>query len=258
MIEIESETFEVTYHDWGVQTLPIPEQVLIKVDEEYKKTLAEKEEEERDLRQPRRRSSVDNDDISQSVSDTIKRYLRMARKKSVDTDKADRFKRVNYDRNLRNIKAKGEITKPGDDDGLNKGCQTNDDWILTYRDLKFDEINDISDVESRVSSSRSSIDIGIEDGVKSSPSSPPPNTKSHSFLSQLLHGSKHDKHEKTVSSSAATTAAGGGGGAMQKSKSSSSVMHHGSRLMAKKIFRSRSKSQTRPAHTPCNWTPQVL
>lgn len=81
MIEIESETFEVTYHDWGVQTLPIPEQVLIKVDEEYKKTLAEKEEEERDLRQPRRRSSVDNDDISQSVSDTIKRYLRMARKK---------------------------------------------------------------------------------------------------------------------------------------------------------------------------------
>lgn len=159
---------------------------------------------------------------------------------------------------MRNIKAKGEITKPGDDDGLNKGCQTNDDWILTYRDLKFDEINDISDVESRVSSSRSSIDIGIEDGVKSSPSSPPPNTKSHSFLSQLLHGSKHDKHEKTVSSSAATTAAGGGGGAMQKSKSSSSVMHHGSRLMAKKIFRSRSKSQTRPAHTPCNWTPQVL
>ncbi|KAB0800109.1 hypothetical protein PPYR_07989 [Photinus pyralis] len=45
------------------------------------------------------------------------------------------------------------------------------------------------------------------------------------------------------------------GGTMQKSKSSSSVMHHGSRLMAKKIFRSRSKSQTRPAPTQSSWTP---
>ncbi|XP_063911660.1 rho GTPase-activating protein 6-like isoform X3 [Zophobas morio] len=46
------------------------------------------------------------------------------------------------------------------------------------------------------------------------------------------------------------------GQAMQKSKSSSSVMHHGSRLMAKKIFRSRSKSQTRPSQATCSWTPQ--
>ncbi|GLV35356.1 Rho GTPase activating protein at 102A [Carabus blaptoides fortunei] len=44
--------------------------------------------------------------------------------------------------------------------------------------------------------------------------------------------------------------------AMQKSKSSSSVMHHGSRLVAKKIFRSRSKSQTRVQNTPSTWTPQ--
>lgn len=244
LIEIDNESVSISYRDLGIQTLPIPESVLQEVEEKYKKALAEKEEEEkRDLRPAggRRRSSVDNDDISQSVSDTIKRYLRMARKKSVDTDKVDRFKRVNYDRNLRNIKAKGEITKPGDDDGLNKGCQTNDDWILKYRDLKFDEI-EFSDIESRLSSSRSSVD----ENNKSSPNSPPP-SKSHSFLSHLLH--KHDKHDKTNSSAVA---------AMQKSKSSSSVMHHGSRLMAKKIFRSRSKSQTRPSQATCSWTPQVI
>lgn len=171
----------------------------------------------------------------------------MARKKSVDTDKVDRFKRVNYDRNLRNIKAKGEITKPGDDDGLNKGCQTNDDWILRYRDLRFDEIPEVSDTESRISSSRSSLDVIGDETNKSSPSSPPP-TKHQSFLSHLLHG-KHDKQEKNPSVTGPST--------MQKSKSSSSVMHHGSRLMAKKIFRSRSKSQTRAAQATCSWTPQV-
>lgn len=247
LIEIHGESVEITYHNWGTQTLPISEEVLNKIEDEYKKTLVEKEEEEKDSKQPlRRKSSVDHDDVSQSVSETIKRYLRMARKKSVDTDKVDRFKRVNYDRNLRNIKAKGEITKPGDDDGLNKGCQTNDDWILTYRDLKFDFV---SENESRVSSSRSSIDAGHEE-CRSTPTSPPALlTSSHSFLSNLLHGKHHDKNDKH--SSAAVT------GAMQKSKSSSSVMHHGSRLMAKRIFRSRSKSQTRPPSTPSSWSPQV-
>lgn len=253
LIEIHGESVEITYHNWGTQTLPIPEEVLNKIEEEYKRNLMEKEEEggEKDNgKQPlRRKSSVDHDDVSQSVSETIKRYLRMARKKSVDTDKVDRFKRVNYDRNLRNIKAKGETTKPGDDDGLSKGCQTNDDWILTYRNLKFDEINALSETESRVSSSRSSIDAGVEDYNRSSPNSPPASS-SHSFLSNLLHGKHHDN--KNASAASPATA-----GVMQKSKSSSSVIHHGSRLMAKRIFRSRSKSQTRPPTTPSSWTPQV-
>lgn len=247
LIEVQQESQEPVYHTGGTQTLPISEAELRKCEEEYKKIAAEREEESREMKHTsRRRSSVDNDDVSQSVSDTIKRYLRMARKKSVDSDKADRFKRVNYDRNLRNIKAKGEITKPGDDDGLNKGCQTNDEWILTYRDLKFDVY---SDPESHVSSSRSSFDAGvIEEHNKSTPTSPSFMSSGHSFLSHLLHG-KHS-HDKT--GAAAVT-----GGAMQKSKSSSSVMHHGGRLMAKKIFKSRSKSQTRANVTPSIWTPQV-
>lgn len=47
-----------------------------------------------------------------------------------------------------------------------------------------------------------------------------------------------------------------GGTAMQKSKSSSSVVHHGSRLVAKKIWRSRSKSTSRASNQPSIWTPQ--
>ncbi|XP_030379506.1 uncharacterized protein LOC115627815 [Scaptodrosophila lebanonensis] len=82
----------------------------------------------------RRKSSIDNEDVSQSVSDTIKRYLRMARKKSVHDADANRFKRVNYDRNLRNIKAKGEINPPGMDEDFNKAVQTLDAWPLIALD----------------------------------------------------------------------------------------------------------------------------
>lgn len=254
LIEVESEVTSVVLRSLAVQTVPIPEDVLNKIEEEYKKQLIENrydDEPLRDYKPSRRRSSLE-DDISQSVSNTIKRYLRMARKKSVETDKAEGFKRVNYDRNLRNIKAKGEITKPGDDDGLNKGCQTDPDWILNYRSLKFAELCDASDVESRFSSTRSSIDAELDDTTKSLPCSPPSSKSTHSFLSNLLHHhSKHDKHIKSPTAVSTTV------GPMQKSKSSSSVMHHGSRLVARKIFRSRSKSQTRPSQTSCSWTPQV-
>lgn len=83
----------------------------------------------------RRKSSIDNEDVSQSVSDTIKRYLRMARKKSVNDDNASRFKSVNYDRNLRNIKAKGEIDPPGMDEDNSKAVQTLDAWPLICLDF---------------------------------------------------------------------------------------------------------------------------
>ncbi|KAK5643976.1 hypothetical protein RI129_007821 [Pyrocoelia pectoralis] len=245
LIEVVEST-EITYENAGVQTGSILEATLLQLEEEYKKMLAEREEDEpKDIKgnSHRRRSSVDNDDVSQSVSDTIKRYLRMARKKSVDSNKNDRFKRVNYDRNLRNIKAKGEITKPGDDDGLNKGCQTNDDWIMYAKDIKFYDSSDNPNL-----SSRNSLDMLTVDETEKSPTTHPSFfSTGQTFLSNLLHG----KHTHDKSSPAATTT----GGAMQKSKSSSSVMHHGSRLMAKKIFRSRSKSQTRPAPTQSSWTP---
>ncbi|XP_029032078.2 uncharacterized protein LOC114870945 [Osmia bicornis bicornis] len=248
--------------DDPVQTDPITREVLDAI-------LLEKEKEDMSKDTPvqkaggRRRSSVDNDDVSPSVSDTIKRYLRMARKKSMDADKVDRFKRVNYDRNLRNIKAKGETTKVSDDEGNNKGCQTDDNWAVNYREMSSMEnpSENLSDADtttsppSRNASSRSSIDAGLG-------SEEPLTPKHHhqSFLSHLLHGSNahKDKPHSAPGSPALTSSStnSAGGTAMQKSKSSSSVVHHGSRLVAKKIWKSRSKSTSRASNQPSVWTPQ--
>lgn len=86
----------------------------------------------------KRKSSIDNEDVSQSVSDTIKRYLRMARKKPANENDANRFKRINYDTNLRNIQSKPEIPKPDELDVGNSKCtQTNDDWCeLVIKQIK--------------------------------------------------------------------------------------------------------------------------
>ncbi|TDG39106.1 hypothetical protein AWZ03_014472, partial [Drosophila navojoa] len=58
----------------------------------------------------------------------------MARKKSLHDGDANRFKSVNYDRNLRNIKAKGEVNPPGMDEGNNKAAQTLDAWAQVALD----------------------------------------------------------------------------------------------------------------------------
>ncbi|XP_034935708.1 uncharacterized protein [Chelonus insularis] len=233
LIAVQKPSTDRSFADVIVQTDPLTKQIL-----DLFSTEKEKEESgSKDSgKSSRRRSSVEIDDVSPSVSDTIKRYLRMARKKSVDIDKTDRFKRVNYDRNLRYIKAKGEIDVPGETCDNNKASQTDDNWIHSLRESAlisnegFDNLSDADTTSpiSRNASSRSSIDAGL--GYEEPPSTP----KHHqSFLSQLLHG----------------------GTAMQKSKSSSSVVHHGSRLVAKKIWRSRSKSTSR-VNQPSVWTPQ--
>lgn len=288
LIEIEDE-YETVSVDRGVQTEPIPASVLVAIEDELKKTRANAAEEGKEEINAsgggRRRSSVDNDDVSPSVSDTIKRYLRMARKKSLDADKVDRFKRVNYDRNLRNIKPKGEITMPGDDDGLNKGCQPDESWIAVLKELKVEDVFSDRDMSpgaddfsgSRITSSRSSLEgTGISDDALLSPppmhiGGKPIPQHSHSsilstgqnFLTNLLHGLQHHQQQQqsgeessgmTRSSACAATPVGG---AMQKSKSSSSVVHHGSRV-AKKIWRARSKSQSRATSSVTStWTPQV-
>ncbi|XP_059490290.1 uncharacterized protein LOC132205326 isoform X2 [Neocloeon triangulifer] len=172
-----------------------------------------------------RRTSIDRgstvDDCSPSVGDKLMRYLKMARKKS-SADKPDRFKTVNYDRNLRFIKAKGPI-----EDENEKGVQTNESWLGMPEDPNLFEESAIfsSDSSDLGFSSRDSFDAGEM-------------SQGQSFLSQLFSGLQH-------------------AAAMQKSKSSSHVGHHGSRLMAKKIWRTRSKSQSRatPSSTSL-WTPQ--
>ncbi|XP_053616683.1 uncharacterized protein RhoGAP102A isoform X2 [Plodia interpunctella] len=213
---------EDKFVDCGTQTLPIPEEVMLEIERVYR----EKQEAATaptsptspppDRKPVRRRSSVDHDDVSQSVSDTIKRYLRMARKKSVDADKADRFKRINYDKNLRNIKPK----TPGDvdDDGPHKGCQTEEGWILTYRELQFASVA----------------------STPTSPPSPVSPSQSQSFLSTLL-----GRSGPTVAPPA---------GGMQKSRSTGSVVLQS---VSRKLFRTRSRSSSRAtAWTPqgsCRW-----
>ncbi|XP_039748059.1 uncharacterized protein LOC120625157 isoform X2 [Pararge aegeria] len=222
LIEVLCESLEERLVDAGTQTAPIREEVLLEIERAYKEKLEAATTPTSPTsppaeRRPRRRSSVDHDDVSQSVSDTIKRYLRMARKKSVDSDKADRFKRINYDKNLRNIKPRppGEV----DDDGPHKGCQTDEGWILTYRELQFAS-------------------------VASTPSSPPSPSQSHSFLSTLLGRS-------TVGAPLTSPVPAGG---MQKSRSSSSVVQS----VSKRLWRTRSRSSSRvaAAWTPqgsCCW-----
>ena len=276
-----------TYRSGEVQTDGIPLSRLNLLFDEYKKMVEEERQEEEDAQgdgnRGARKLSIDNKDVSQSVSDTIKRYLMMARKKPKNNDDANRFKRVNYDRNLRNIKAKGEITKPGDDDGLMKGCQTDSNWLeVLYGNES--ELNRCctSPIYSPIVSSpetKSPLSISPSPSLPSSPPSPSTSggggliQSSTQFLSNLLwHHSNNSNNQlnstnSSPSSSSMTTAtmvADSSAIAMQKSKSSSNVGH----LVSKKIFRSRSKSQTRgqsviqpltPAspNTKPQWTPQV-
>lgn len=207
LIEVQHESFEEKQSDSGTQTAPLSEETLLALERAYRDRLETataptsptSPPSERKPGGARRRSSVDHDDVRQSVTDHVMRYLRMARKKSVDTDK-DRFKRINYDKNLRNIKPR----TPGDfdDDAYTKGCQTADDWILTYRELRFGS-------------------------VATTPTSP---TQNVSFLSTLV----------SRGASAVTCSVSAGG--MQKSRSSSSVVQSVSKRLWRTRSRSSSRA----------------
>lgn len=169
---IEIEDVEAKYIDFGVQTVPLEPEVLGLIEEENRRKLDSTETPDNPTKVPskalQRKSSMENDDISPSVSDTIKRYLRMARKKSVESDKVDRFKRVNYDRNIRNIKGKGE-PDISEGDETNKSIQTDDSWLSVLKTID-------DNYSSRITSSRSSIDTGTTfsgEELLSPPLSPP-------------------------------------------------------------------------------------
>lgn len=265
----------IFYHTEGIQTETLALPTLKELSEEYKKHLEQEEammrEEELALLEVeggagavRNNDRRNSEDVSQSVSDTIKRYLRMARKKP-KADDVNRFKRINYDQNLRNIKAKGETTKIGDDDGTSKGCQTDSDWILK----SFAELS--KDAPTSVQAIRPSTLPGPKLGSKhespnatspvSSPSSPGGISSnlfhtSTQFLSNLFGHTQSPGSGATPfeGSSNDSIYCSSDAAAMQKSKSSSNVGH----IVSRKIWKSRSKSQSRPtvAAKP-QWTPQV-
>lgn len=301
LISIKSPSHERFFYSSGIQTDPIPISYIHQLYNDYeKKKMEEKREKEESGeggKHSRRKSSIDNEDVSQSVSDTIKRYLRMARKKTANDNDANRFKRVNYDKNLRNIKAKGEITLPGDDDGNMKGCQTDEDWVdhvmRHIKKLERESFSPDSTDDDQTNKQRTHFDYTQKATAAaalkskssstspnhSSPSSPSPTGLFHSstqFLSNLLWHSNSEKQQQppqqqmlsdynnfpntstaqphTIATTKTT---------MQKSKSSSNV----GQVFSKKIWKSRSKSQTRTAspsesdgtgaNIKPNWMPQV-
>ncbi|XP_065723467.2 uncharacterized protein RhoGAP102A isoform X2 [Drosophila suzukii] len=231
-----------------------------------------------------RKSSID-EDISQSVSDTIKRYLKMARKKSVQGSESNRFKSVNYDHSLRNIKAKGEINPPGLNDGLNKAVQTLDAWPVialdfikgnessTYlqnahiewirsederkqKQLEWQKKQSQFDEEVHTPHIHDRENISHYSTCKSAPTSPTSHSKlekairtssgllssSSQFISSILHGhSNAGSHINTLPDKCPYLNLGNESANMQKSKSLSNV----GQFVTKKIWRSRSKSQSK-------------
>lgn len=219
-----------------IQTDSVPIALLYDWREEYNKKQFDSGGPESPTGKPnkhsRRKSSIDNEDVSQSVSDTIKRYLKMARKKNVNDNDANRFKRVNYDQAIRNIKPKGEITMPGDDDGDSKGTQTDENWICNVideievmgrdrlspesTDEEFYHSNQEEQQRSRFVYSKHAVDKMKSSSTSPSQSSPPSpspsglfNTSTQ-FLSNLLwHGhassdkqrqQQHRRHHQQSSS----------------------------------------------------------
>ncbi len=307
LISIKSPSHERFFYSSGIQTDPIPITYVHQLYNDYeKKKMEEKREKEESGgeggKHSRRKSSIDNEDVSQSVSDTIKRYLNMARKKKPKDSDANRFKSVNYDKNLRNIKAKGEITLPGDDDGNMKGCQTDDDWVdhvmRQIKKMERENLSPGSTDDDQTQKQRTHFDYTQEatsaaalkskssstSPNHSSPSSPSPTGLFHSstqFLSNLLwhsHGNSEKQQQPQQqmfsdynnfpnTSTAQPHTIAPTKTTMQKSKSSSNVGSGVGQVFSKKIWKSRSKSQTRTAspsesdssgaNIKPNWMPQV-
>ena len=109
-----------TRRSMSIQTDPLPPEFFVLQEEERKRREEEEERRRREeederlasiaeesaalARKEARRSSVDGD----AMGDTVMRYLKMVRRnsKSADHKKAERFRSMNYDPTLRNIKSK--------------------------------------------------------------------------------------------------------------------------------------------------------
>ena len=102
-------TASVTRSSVTIQTEPLPKE-LLDLQEEVKR---KKEEEERRrlalIAEEEERKRLEQEDMDSTVvGDSVMRYLKMVRRnsKAADHKKADRFRSMNYDPTLRNIKAK--------------------------------------------------------------------------------------------------------------------------------------------------------
>ncbi|CAG0894745.1 unnamed protein product [Cyprideis torosa] len=109
----------------GTQTLPIYDPDALGEDGRLKRMHIEEEVLPSERDRESKRSSADSG-LSESTLETIKRYFKLVRRNSKsEKHKTDKFKKVNYDHSLRDIKAKGDLSMTVDD-GNNKGCQVNE------------------------------------------------------------------------------------------------------------------------------------
>ncbi|XP_046393992.1 rho GTPase-activating protein 6 [Ischnura elegans] len=151
-------THRKTVVDRWVQTEPMPAPLMRRIEEEIAAANAaltspapvpkdttspprgkEPTEAAKDADAKGRRGSCPRDDLSPSVGDTIMRYLRMARKKSVDGDKSEKFRTVNYDRVVVKV-SDGQGGRPEDDacnsgDPSGQGMQSTQSWLSALKKL---------------------------------------------------------------------------------------------------------------------------
>jgi hypothetical protein len=112
----------------GVQTDPMPEEFFRLKEEERLREEEEKrrrEEEERLAREQERLAREQEEkELEAMMGDSVMRYMKMVRRnsKSSDQKKAERFRSMNYDPTLRNIKAK-YLNKEMDIDGCKKSME---------------------------------------------------------------------------------------------------------------------------------------
>ncbi|XP_071452495.1 uncharacterized protein RhoGAP102A isoform X2 [Hetaerina americana] len=143
-------THRKTVVDRWVQTEPIPAAVMRRIEEAMaaaaspspKETAVPKAKEvtetAKEVDAKGRRGSCPRDDLSPSVGDTIMRYLRMARKKSVDGDKSEKFRTVNYDRVIVKVSdGQGDEPEDGQSPGGHpgQGIQSSQSWLAALKKM---------------------------------------------------------------------------------------------------------------------------
>ena len=112
---------EGKYKDMGIQTEPVPEEFFLLREEEKRK---EEEERKRKEEEERLAREAEEKELEAMMGDSVMRYMKMVRRnsKSQDQKKAEKFRSMNYDPTLRNIKAK-YLNKEEDVPGFKKSME---------------------------------------------------------------------------------------------------------------------------------------
>ena len=105
----------------GIQSDPMPEE-FFRIQEEEKRR--EEEEKRRKEEEERLAREKEEKELEAAMGDSVMRYLKMVRRnsKSSDQKKAERFRSMNYDPTLRNIKAK-YLNKEENVEGFKKSME---------------------------------------------------------------------------------------------------------------------------------------